>query len=234
VSAALREIIGFEKSTRFFWFFECLVAVLRIFIERVIMLVVFLSAVRDFIANQSASSSERLGVCEAFWELGSAILLAILALGAVGLVNLLIINRKKKFFSQRRTWAKPPRFFQDGKDYKTFSKLWISSIIAALIMIWFDAAFAIPFFFLGLLASLPIKKLLSWRGGFRLWLNIFGENILDLAILSTYFLSICVHFFINGAPELGLGGLFVLVLVPRVPFGFLANLLARHERAKND
>ena len=101
-------------------------------------------------------------------------------------------------------------------------------------MIWFDAAFAIPFFFLALLASLPIKKLLSWRGGFRLWLNIFGENILDLAILSTYFLSICVHFFINGAPELGLGGLFVLVLVPRVPFGFLANLLARHERAKND
>jgi hypothetical protein len=28
--------------------------------------------------------------------------------------------------------------------------------------------------------------------------------------------------------------LFVLVLVPRVPFGFLANLLARQEITKND
>lgn len=234
MTAALRAIIGFEKSTKFFWFFECLVAVLRMFIERVIMLVVFLSAVRDFIANQSASSSERLGFYEAFWGIGSAILLAILALGAVGLVNVLVMSRKEKFFAQPGTWVKPPQFFQDGKDYKNFSKLWISSIIAALIMLWFEAAFAIPFFFLALLASFPIKKLLRWRGGFRLWLDVFGENILDLAILSTYFLALCCYFFINGAPELGLGGLFVLVLVPRVPFGFLANLLARQERTKND
>jgi hypothetical protein len=65
-------------------------------------------------------------------------------------------------------------------------------------------------------------------------LNIFGENILDLAILSTYFRALCCYFFINGAPALGSGGLFVLVLVPRVPFGFLANLLARQEITKND
>jgi hypothetical protein len=138
VTAALRAIIGFEKSTKFFWFFECLVAVLRMFIERVIMLVVFLSAVRDFIANQSASSSERLGFYEAFWGIGSAILFAIFALGAVGIVNVLVMSRKEKFFSQPGTWVKPPQLFQDGRDYKNFLKLWISSIIAALIMFWYS------------------------------------------------------------------------------------------------
>ena len=223
------KIVFFEKSTQFLWFFECLISVIRIFIERVIMLVVFLNAVKDFIANQSSESAESLGIFGAFWDIGSAILLAVLSLGAVGLVNLLVVRRKRMFFAERSNRLKPPEFFRDVKAYANFLKLCISSIIASLIMLWFDAAFAVPFFFLALLAAYPIKRVLGWRGGFNLWIGIFGQNILDLAILSIYFLSICVYFYVDGVPALGVGGIFILVLVPRVSFGFLANLLVRQE-----
>lgn len=232
MTGALREIIGFEKSTRFFWFFENFIAVLRMFIERVIMLVVFLSSVKDFIDNRSTNSIEQMGMFEAFSGIGSAIALAVMALGIVGLVNLQISQRKKKFLSKSGNWLKPPDFFQNGKEYKNFSKLWISSMIAPFIMLWYGAAFAVPFFFLALLTSYPIKRALDWRGGFSLLLGIFGSNILDLAILSVYFFSLCVYIYINGTLEFGIGSSFILVLVPRVPFGFLANFLARQDEEK--
>ena len=62
----------YEAQARFTQLALNLIAVSRIFIERVLMLVVFLNAVRDFINSQSAGSERATSLVQAFGDIVAA------------------------------------------------------------------------------------------------------------------------------------------------------------------
>ena len=230
VSKSLRLVFAiyiYEAQARFTQLALNLIAVSRIFIERVLMLVVFLNAVRDFINSQSADAERATSLVQAFGDIVAAISIALAVLGAIGLGNLALTKSRENMIEKIGGKGTPPSYFDNHKHYNVFSKLWVSVVLATIVMLTTGSGFALPFFYFALVSSFLIKGILSLGGKYDMWIGIFGNNLLELAILSVYFLSLCLFFFFNGAPSFGLGGLFILILVPRVSFGFMQQIITR-------
>jgi hypothetical protein len=221
----------FEQSMRFSPLALNFVMALRPYVQRVLMLLIFLRAVRTFVKRRNDYAPEDVGYFDAFQDIYVSILVVFLSISLLYFATYILEKRSQRYIArmvQRREQhsklgnGKPPppeALFGSRKNYNGFSRCVLSVLITIVIMLLFEAQVALPFFFAAILFNLvahrQIGAMRSLGGARRLFLRTSG---MEFATLCVYVLSLCSYFYFFGAPNLGLIGLFVIIMVPRIAF----------------
>ena len=222
----IKSVVQFERSLGFMPLLMNLVVCVRIYVKRIVMIVVFLETVRQFVSKRKEEAVEEIGFFIAFQDIFIAIFLVIASLALVDLMIRIIRYRMRVLSEAQIDVSSFDNVFRSRRHYNLVTQFTISVIISSVLIIFFDCEFVLPFFAFGLICAFVFNSTmlsLSHIRGFGI--GYLRTQLLDLFTLCAYVLSLCTYFYLYGGQNVDIVGFFVIILVPRVAFDSAKQLL---------
>ena len=215
----LKEIYFFERSLRFLPGARNFFLALRPYVQRILMVVIFLQAVRTFVAANGKDNDSQLGYFESFQEIYASIFLVFVFITLLAYIIKKLEAKHLHSVRLLKTGMSAKKFLKSQKRYDHLSRFVFSIILSTAIMLVFESRVAVPFFLGTVVFSFLLDStLLAMKDIQILRTKFIRTSVMELIMLCVYVLSLCSYFYYFGAPSLNLTGLFVIIMVPRIAF----------------